>query len=186
MSTHLYACVHAAEFPSQALLRLRPDLQSLPVAVLAGRAPLEQVCSMNRLARLQGAAIGMTRLEAEALASQNGGLRLLPRSLESEAAARAVLLECAANFSPRIEDAKSDQARERHVSLCWILPAPSVCLDRLARWPNGCAARSRPPAFALQSRSAPTSIRHACWPQRRAESRWSPLAKKRRRCPTCQ
>jgi protein ImuB len=108
MSTHLYACVHAAEFPSQALLRLRPDLQSLPVAVLAGRAPLEQVCSMNRLARLQGAAIGMTRLEAEALASQNGELRLLPRSLESEAAARAVLLECAANFSPRIEDAKSD------------------------------------------------------------------------------
>ena len=65
-------------FPSQALLRLRPDLQSQPVAVLEGRAPLEQVCSMNRHARLQGAAAGMTRLEAEALASQNGGLRLLP------------------------------------------------------------------------------------------------------------
>ena len=62
MSQQLYACVHAAEFPSQALLRLRPDLQSLPVAVLEGRAPLEQVCSMNRLARLQGAATGMTRL----------------------------------------------------------------------------------------------------------------------------
>ena len=110
MSQQLYACLHAAEFPSQALLRLRPDLQSLPVAVLQGRAPIEQVCSMNRLARLQGAATGMTRLEAEALASQNGGLHLLPRSLESEAAARAVLLECVANFSPRIEEASRETA----------------------------------------------------------------------------
>ena len=70
MSQQLYACVHAAEFPAQALLRLRPDLQALPVAVLEGRAPLEQVCSMNRNARQHGAATGMTRLEAEALASQ--------------------------------------------------------------------------------------------------------------------
>jgi protein ImuB len=105
MSNGLYACVHAAEFPAQALLRLRSDLQALPVAVLEGRAPLEQICSMNRQARRQGAATGMTRLEAEPLASQSGGLRLLPRSLESEAVARAVLLECAANFSPRIEEA---------------------------------------------------------------------------------
>jgi protein ImuB len=105
MSKQLYACVHAAEFPAQALLRLRPDLQSLPVAVLAGRSPLEQVCSMNRLARLAGGVAGMTRLEAEALASQKEGLRLLPRSLESETAARSVMLECAASFSPRIEDA---------------------------------------------------------------------------------
>ena len=90
MSQGLYACVHAAEFPSQALLRLRSDLQSLPVAVLEGRAPLEQVCSMNRNARQLGAAGGMTRLEAEALASQSGGLRLLPRSLEGEAAARVL------------------------------------------------------------------------------------------------
>ena len=37
MSRELYACVHAAEFPAQALLRLRPDLQSQPVAVLEGR-----------------------------------------------------------------------------------------------------------------------------------------------------
>ena len=108
MSQELYACVHAAEFPSQALLRLRPDLQALPVAVLEGSAPLEQVCSMNRLARRQGAARGMTRLESEALAAQNGGLRLLPRSLESEIAARTGLLECVASFSPRIEEASRE------------------------------------------------------------------------------
>jgi protein ImuB len=42
----------------------------------------------------------LTRVEGEAIA----GLRLLPRSMESEASARTVLLECAAIFSPRIED----------------------------------------------------------------------------------
>ena len=110
MSNGLYACVHAAEFPAQALLRLRPDLQSLPVAVLEGRAPLEQVCSMNRQGRRQGASVGMTRLEAEAVDGQNVGLHLLSRSLEGEAAARAVMLECAATFSPRIEEASRGTA----------------------------------------------------------------------------
>jgi protein ImuB len=97
----LYACVHAAEFPAQALLRLRTDLQSEPVAVLEGRAPLETVCALNRQARLMGMVLGMTRLEAEGMA----GLKLAVRSPEAEAAARAVLLECAASFSPRIEEA---------------------------------------------------------------------------------
>ena len=70
MKPELYACVYAAEFPSQALLRLRPDLQSLPIAVLDGLPPLEEVCSMNRAARRLGASQGMTRLEAEALVVQ--------------------------------------------------------------------------------------------------------------------
>ena len=103
MSNELYACVHAAEFPAQALLRLRPDWQSAPLAVLEGRAPQEQVCSMNRHARRLGAVLGMSKHEAETLDVQSGGLRLVSRSLESEAAAGAVMLECTANFSPRIE-----------------------------------------------------------------------------------
>jgi protein ImuB len=100
MSDELYACVCAAEFPAQALLRLRTELQSEPVAALEGRAPLETVCSLNRAAHLKGAVLGMTRLEAEGLA----GVRLLARSVEVEAAARAVLLECVSQFSPRIEE----------------------------------------------------------------------------------
>jgi protein ImuB len=99
MTPELYACAHAEEFPAQALLRLRTDLASQPVAILDGRPPLETICSLNRPARLKGVDLGMTRLEAESIP----GLRLLPRSLETEAAARAVLLECAAHFSPRIE-----------------------------------------------------------------------------------
>jgi protein ImuB len=96
----LFACAWAAEFPAQALLRLRTDWQTEPVVVLDGRAPEEWVCSLNRLAERKGAAAGMTRLEAESMP----GLRLLKRSAESEAAARAVMLECAAKFSPRIEE----------------------------------------------------------------------------------
>jgi protein ImuB len=100
MTQTLYACVRAAEFPAQALLRLRPDLQSAPVAVLEGRAPMQMVCSLNRHARLKGATLTMTRLEAEGIV----GLRLAPRSAKGEATARAVFLERVANFSPRIEE----------------------------------------------------------------------------------
>ena len=34
MKNQLYACIHAADFPVQALLRLHPELESKPVAVL--------------------------------------------------------------------------------------------------------------------------------------------------------
>ncbi|HEV3445450.1 MAG TPA: DNA polymerase Y family protein [Gemmataceae bacterium] len=106
MTTHLYACAHAEEFPAQALLRLRTDLAVQPVVVLDGRPPLQTVCSLNRLARLKGAVPGLTRLEAETIP----GLHLLARSLETEAAARAVLLECAAHFSPRIESVNEEMS----------------------------------------------------------------------------
>jgi len=122
MSRTLYACAHAAEFPAQALLRLRddlhhptnkdpfvgaPDLRARPVVVLEGQAPRETVCSLNRQALLRGAAPGMTRLEIENL----GGLTLLARSAEGEAAARAVFLECVAQFSPRIEEVSQEASR---------------------------------------------------------------------------
>ena len=106
MKQELYACIYAADFPAQAWLRLRTDLEAEPVAVLEGRPPLETVCSLNRAARLKGAALRMTRLEAEGIE----GLRLLLRSQETETAARAALLECAAHFSPRMEDASHGTA----------------------------------------------------------------------------
>ncbi len=106
MSRTLYACAHAAEFPAQALLRLRPDLAAKPVVVLEGQPPKETVCALNRQARLRGAALGMTKLEIE----EFGGFVLLPRSVAGEAAARAVFLECAAQFSPRIEEDSRETA----------------------------------------------------------------------------
>jgi protein ImuB len=102
----LYACVHAAEFPAQALLRLRPALQSQPIAVIEGRPPQEFVCAMNRHAQRKGVALGMTPLDTEDIRD----LQLLARSIESEAAARAVLLEYVAQFSPRIQEVSQGTA----------------------------------------------------------------------------
>jgi protein ImuB len=102
--TERYACVDVKEFPLQALLRLRPELQNKPVAVLNGEPPFEQVCSLNGAARTLGIALGMTRLEMEMFPTAIA----LPRSRAEEAAARAALLECAGGFSPRVEDQSSD------------------------------------------------------------------------------
>ena len=96
----LYAAIHTAEFPVQAILRLRPDLQSRPVVIVEGAAPRESVCSFNLHARKRGITPGMRRLEVEEL----GGIELLSRSLPTEQAARTVVLECASQFSPRIEE----------------------------------------------------------------------------------
>ena len=108
MTNHLYAAIHAEEFPAQALLRLRTDLAVQPIAILDGRPPLQIVCSLNRPARLKGAVAGLTRLEAETIP----GLHLLARCPETESAAHAVLLECAAHFSPRIESVGEPEATQ--------------------------------------------------------------------------
>ena len=100
MKEEMYACVHVAEFPVQALVRLRPDIKGKPVLVTQGKAPQEFVCSFNQLAQRQGATLGMTPLDAQSIA----GVVLLPRSALCETAARTVVLECAASFSPRIEE----------------------------------------------------------------------------------
>jgi len=103
---NLYAALYAAEFPAQALLRLRPDLQSKAVAILHGPNTVQSVCALNSHARRRGVTPGMTRLEAEELE----GLLVFPRSEETESAARAVFLECAALFSPRIEETSEGTA----------------------------------------------------------------------------
>jgi protein ImuB len=135
MKHALYACVHAAEFPAQTLLRLHPELRSAPIAILEGQPPHQIVCSINRAARLAGAVCGMTKLEAESIPA----LRLTARSLEGEAAARAILLECAANFSPRIEDASLHMNPD--TSCACVLDITGT--ERLFGPPEALAARLR-------------------------------------------
>jgi protein ImuB len=106
MTETLFACAWAAEFPAQALVRLRPELARKAVVILDGSPPQQTVCSLNRHAQQLGAAAGMTRLEAEAM----GSLQLLTRSVANEEAARKVFLECVAQFSPRIEEASGGTA----------------------------------------------------------------------------
>jgi protein ImuB len=104
MNEELYACVRTSEFPAQALLRLRPELRGQACVVMEGLPPLEEVCAMNERARRLGAEYGMTRVEVETFPQ----LAVLARSLEEEAATRAVLLECAGSFSPRVEECSED------------------------------------------------------------------------------
>ena len=102
----LYACLYAKEFPAQALLRLRPELRSKPCVVMKGEPPLQQVCSLNTKARLLGMTHGMTRVEVDTFPAPV----LLSRSHKEEMTVRAILLECAGAFSPRVEDRSEDTA----------------------------------------------------------------------------
>jgi protein ImuB len=96
----LYACLYAREISAQALLRLRPELRDRPCVVMEGEAPLERVCSLNMKARRLGVQRGMTRVELDMFPS----VVALARSLVEEKVVRAVVLECAGTFSPRVED----------------------------------------------------------------------------------
>ena len=110
-SAEQYVCLYAKDFPAQALLRLRPELRDRPCVVMEGEPPLERLCSLTRKARLLGLVRGMTRVEVETFSAAT----VLPRSQKEESAAKAVLLECAGAFSPRVEDISED-----HAFLCVI------------------------------------------------------------------
>lgn len=99
MTDPLYVCVHVPEFPAQALLRLRPQLEGNSVVVLEGDPPLEKVCSFNAKAARAGVRRDMTRTELDSFSS----LSVLKRSLPEEKAAQSILLETAASFTPRVE-----------------------------------------------------------------------------------
>ncbi len=103
-SAELYVCLYVKQFPAQAILRLRPDLRDQPCVVFSGDPPLERVCALNTKARLLGMDTGMTRVEVDTFPNPT----VLMRSLPTEQSARATLLECAAGFSPRIEDRSTE------------------------------------------------------------------------------
>ena len=103
-AAEIYACLYAKEFPAQALLRLRPELQNKVCVVMEGKLPLQTVCSLNTKARLLGIERGMTQVEVETFPE----VEILTRSQQTETAAKAILLECAGAFSPRIEDRSED------------------------------------------------------------------------------
>ncbi len=82
------------------MLRLRPQFKGEPVVVLDGTPPRQWVCSLNTRARALGIDAGLTRAELDVFP----GVKLLPRSHAEEDSARAALLQCAGQFSPRVED----------------------------------------------------------------------------------
>src|SRR5258708_3393386 len=96
----MFACLFIPNFPVEAIIRFEPELRGLPVAVLAGRPPLEKVVAVNDKARQFGVETGATKSQLEAW----GYLVIRARSELQEASAHAALLDCAQSFSPEIED----------------------------------------------------------------------------------
>ena len=99
-----FACIFVPDFSVEAILRSEPELRSLAVAVLEGKAPLQKVFAQNENARRVGVELGMTKLEVQAC----NGLVLRNRSQLQEQAAHAALVDCAQSFSPRVEDMGCD------------------------------------------------------------------------------
>jgi protein ImuB len=95
----LYACLYAREFPAQALLRMRPGSAGRACVVMEGDAPMQSVCAANSKARALGVEHGMTQVEVETFPA----VTIFARSPAEEDTAKAVLLECAGCFSPRVE-----------------------------------------------------------------------------------
>lgn len=96
----LYAALLAEEFPVQALLRLRNELHSQPCVVMHGEQPLEQVVSLNGKARMLGIVPGMTKVEVDTFPE----VTVLRRAADKEAVTKTAMLECAGDFSPRVEE----------------------------------------------------------------------------------
>ena len=96
----LYACLYIGDFPVQAYLRLHPEYENQACVLLDGEPPFQQLCSLNAMARLRGLGRGMTRVEIDTFS----GVTVFPRDSHKEEIARALLLECAGEYSPRIED----------------------------------------------------------------------------------
>jgi protein ImuB len=99
----LFACIHIPDFPVQAALRADASAQfsfeTDLVAVLDGPESLLKVFACNEQARRAGIEPGMTKLQAETCPA----VVLLKRIAEQEESAQAALLDCARDFSPRVE-----------------------------------------------------------------------------------
>ncbi len=100
----LFAAIYVPDFVAASLVRAAPELRAQPLAVLEGAPPLVRVGAVNEAARQAGVEVGMTRLQAEALA----GLAVRRRAAAQEAAAHAALRDGAHAFSPRVEPLARD------------------------------------------------------------------------------
>jgi protein ImuB len=99
-----FACIFVPNFTLAAVSRAEPELRALPLAIFAGKPPLEKILAVNQGAARSGITPGMGKAQAE-LCSE---LTLRSRSLLQETVAHAVLLDCAQSFSPCVEDTAAD------------------------------------------------------------------------------
>src|SRR5215471_9921140 len=100
----LIACIFVPDFAVQASLRSEPEDQRLvcsnrPFAVLDGPESLPRVFASNQRAQLAGVEPGITKAQA----AQCPGIILRKRNPRQEQSAQDALLDCALQFSPKVE-----------------------------------------------------------------------------------
>ena len=153
----MFACIFICDFPAQALIRFEPELRARPVAVLAGRPPLERVIALNERARQVGVEIGATRSQLEAWES----LVLRARLESQETSAHAALLDCAQSFSPEVEDTAPGTVLLNLAGLEPLLgPLPKIARDLAQRISQmgleaNVAVAANPDAALLAARGFP-------------------------------
>jgi protein ImuB len=126
----MFACIFIPDFSAQALIRFEPELRTRPLAVLAGRPPLEKVVALNERARQSGVEVGATKSQLEAWEN----LVLRARSEAQETSAHAALLDCAQSFSPEVEDTSPGTVLLNLAGLEPLLgPLPKIARDLAQR-----------------------------------------------------
>jgi protein ImuB len=100
----LFACIFVPRFAVQASLRCEPEQKRQawshrPVAVLDGPESLPRVFACNERAQLAGVEPGITKAQA----AQCPDIILRKRMPKQEQAAQDALIDCAAEFSPKVE-----------------------------------------------------------------------------------
>jgi len=123
-----FAAIYVPDFLVAAVVRLEPALREKAVAVLEGEPPVVTVAAMNEAAAEAGIEPGMTKLQAAAYP-----VELRQRSPAQEAAAHAVLLDCAQAFSPRVEDTAADTIVLDIAGLERLFGPPAKLAQDLAR-----------------------------------------------------
>ena len=159
----MFACIFIPDFPTQAILRFEPELRACPVAVLAGRPPLEIVVALNERARQLGIETDTTRSQLEAWEN----LVLRTRSETQETSAHAALLDCAQSFSPEVENTSPGTVLLNLAGLEPLLgPLPKIAGDLARRvyemgLESNLALASNPDAALLAGRGfAGTTLIH--------------------------
>jgi protein ImuB len=141
------ACLIVPLFSLAARLRSEPDLIAEAVAVVEGNGHAAHIVAATRRARKKGVRPGQSLAQARAIYPK---LIARGRDAECERAAQEALLDIAATFSPRVEDAGYGVAyldvtgMERHWGSGGALPPA----------PAGAPPR-RPPASAAEAAAAP-------------------------------
>jgi protein ImuB len=92
----MFGCIHIPDFAVQAALL--DESQDQALALVDGPDSLLKVVAANKAACAAGVSIGVPKLKAEAF-----GVELRKRDPQDEESAQAKLIECAYNFSPRVE-----------------------------------------------------------------------------------